>query len=345
MKNFIHSMQIAFTYIGTIVGAGFATGQEILQFFSKYGAIATFTILLSGLLFVWLGTKILVLAYDIKAHSYEDLNRYIFGNKMGKWISYLMMGILFFITSVMLAGAGSLFEEHLHIPYQWGLLLTFIVSFFVILKGVHGILAINSLIVPLVLAFTFILVWETFHSPSALEWMTRSNHAHWSKIWLSPFLYIGFNLSLAQAVLVPIGSSMANRRVVIAGGIFGGIGITILLLAGHIALSSEMPGIQQFEIPMGFVILKLGSLVQVLFLLLIYAEILTTLIANVYGLTLQTETKLLLSRPAIVFVILCCCFAISQIGFSTLLSTLYPLFGFISLGWLIMIIQQKYRLR
>lgn len=32
MKSHIRTLQIAFTYIGTIVGAGFATGQEILRF-------------------------------------------------------------------------------------------------------------------------------------------------------------------------------------------------------------------------------------------------------------------------------------------------------------------------
>lgn len=32
MKQAFRVLQIAFTYIGTVVGAGFATGQEILQF-------------------------------------------------------------------------------------------------------------------------------------------------------------------------------------------------------------------------------------------------------------------------------------------------------------------------
>lgn len=34
MKSHVRTLQIAFTYIGTIVGAGFATGQEILKFFT-----------------------------------------------------------------------------------------------------------------------------------------------------------------------------------------------------------------------------------------------------------------------------------------------------------------------
>ncbi|MBJ8193726.1 hypothetical protein JDS79_44200, partial [Bacillus cereus] len=70
MKRNIHVFQIAFTYIGTIVGAGFATGQEILQFFTKYGRWATLTIMLSTIIFVWLGTKMMLIAHDISAKSY-----------------------------------------------------------------------------------------------------------------------------------------------------------------------------------------------------------------------------------------------------------------------------------
>jgi len=36
-KNTMSTFKIAATYIGTIVGAGFATGQETLQFFAPFG--------------------------------------------------------------------------------------------------------------------------------------------------------------------------------------------------------------------------------------------------------------------------------------------------------------------
>ncbi|MCC2685215.1 MAG: hypothetical protein K0R75_2114, partial [Paenibacillaceae bacterium] len=131
MNKSVKVIQIGFTYIGTVVGAGFASGQEILQFFTKYGSVGTWTILLSFVLFAWLGTKLMLLSHDVGAKSFEDLNKYMFGERAGMWVSLFTMLILFGVTTVMLAGAGSLFAEQLHWSYQIGLLLTLLLSYLV----------------------------------------------------------------------------------------------------------------------------------------------------------------------------------------------------------------------
>lgn len=122
-------LQIAFTYIGTVVGAGFATGREILQFFTQYGHWATLTIVLTTGLFIWLGTKIMTISRRIGAKSFEDLNKFLFGEKAGVWISLFMFVILLGVNSIMLAGAGSVFVEHLNLSYQTGLFVTMIGTF------------------------------------------------------------------------------------------------------------------------------------------------------------------------------------------------------------------------
>ncbi|WKB35304.1 hypothetical protein QS257_17090 [Terrilactibacillus sp. S3-3] len=43
--------QIAATYIGTIVGAGFASGKEVIQFFTQFGEFGTLGVAASGALF------------------------------------------------------------------------------------------------------------------------------------------------------------------------------------------------------------------------------------------------------------------------------------------------------
>ena len=111
------------------------------------------------------------------------------------------------------------------------------------------------------------------------------------------------------------------------------------LLTGHIALSVYMPGIQQFAIPMGGIARELGQGVQWIYIFLIFAEIFTTLVADVYGLTLQLQERIKVSRTLLTLTILFICYMASQIGFGPLLSTLYPLFGLISLGWLILLIR------
>jgi uncharacterized membrane protein YkvI len=98
MRKLGRIIQVGFTYAGTVVGAGFATGQEILQFFTRYGWPATLSICLSTLLFVSLGIKLMLLAHDLKARSYEDMNTFLFGRSIGRWTNlftlFKMLGVL-----------------------------------------------------------------------------------------------------------------------------------------------------------------------------------------------------------------------------------------------------------
>jgi uncharacterized membrane protein YkvI len=341
MPRPVRVMQIAFTYIGTVVGAGFATGQEILQFYTIYGGAAAFTIALATALFIWLGTKLLLIANDIDARSYEDFNKHLFGEKMGEWISMVSMVILLGVSTVMLAGAGSVFKEHLHMPYQTGLFVTLIFAYIVLSRGMNAVMAVNSIVVPIMLAFTFVIVIHTMSLPSSDYWIDLPSEAPASKVWTAPLLYAAFNLSMAQAVLVPLGSSIRDRTALVWGGAVGGLGIGLMLLAGHFALSARMPDITRYDIPMGQMAQNLGAAVQLIYILVIFAEIFTTFIGDLYGLMLQIQQRSTLQPQIILLCLLVLCYLVGQIGFSTLLSVLYPLFGLVSLACFILIIWRK----
>ncbi|CAM2956661.1 hypothetical protein PASE110613_09475 [Paenibacillus sediminis] len=339
MKSVVRVLQIAFTYIGTIVGAGFATGQEILQFFTQYGRWATITILVSTILFIWLGTKTMLLANTIKATSYESLNKHLFGEQAGKWISLFMLVVLIGVNSTMLAGAGSVFMEHLNFHYQTGLIITLVGSYFLLNRGIESILQMNSIVVPMMLALSVLIISNTIHMPNADRFIHLTTDSSLTATWAAPFMYTAFNLSMAQAVLVPIGSHTESRRVIRLGGIIGGIGIGFMLMAAHFAMSPLMPGIMQFEIPMGNIASMLGIVIQIVYVILIYLEIFTTFVADIYGVTLQLQPRISLSPKLIRIALLFICFFLSQFGFSSLLSILYPLFGLISMVWIVMLVR------
>lgn len=341
MRTWGQALTIGFTYIGTIVGAGFATGQEILQFFTLYGRMATFSIFIASVLFLWLGTKVMLLAHRIQANSYADMNRYLFGTRLGQAISAFLFILLLAIATVMLAGAGAVFEEHLGISRLTGLAVTAVLAYLVILKGMNGIMAVNSFVVPLMLLFMLIILVFTLLSPGHDHFLRLETDYPLWRIFLSPFMYAGFNLSLAQAVLVPLGASADRPCSIRLGGLVGGIGITIMLFTGHIALSAHMPGIAQYDIPMGQIIQPLGTLMQLIFIVLIFAEIFTTLIADLYGVMLQVHHRYRISLYAGGAMLVAFCYGVSHVGFKPLLATLYPILGFISLGWLIALIRRR----
>lgn len=51
------SIQIALAYMSVVIGGGFASGQEVLQFFTGYGLIGIAGTLVSGLMFAFWACK------------------------------------------------------------------------------------------------------------------------------------------------------------------------------------------------------------------------------------------------------------------------------------------------
>ncbi|MFD0711562.1 hypothetical protein [Paenibacillus sp. GCM10027626] len=328
-KKTVKIGQIAVIYMGTVVGAGFASGQSIMQFFTLYGAFGGAGILLTTLLFMWFGTRLMVLSHRIKAFSYQDLNNYLFGKFFGKVANILTFFILLGVTAVMLSGTGSIFAEQLGLPYQLGIVISIVLSFLVMTKEIHGILAVNALVVPLMLFFTCIIAFDVVDMESitrTTDWQERQL-TQWN--WLvSPITYAALNFAFVQAVMVPLASETEDERVLKWGGFWGGIGLGFMLLISHFSINSKMPGILQFDIPMAEIIRGAGSFLYGVFIMVIFGEIFTTLVGNIFGIARQIRSVYPLPTNWVVLATLLICFAISQAGFTSLLTYLYPLFGY-----------------
>lgn len=342
MAGWWRSLQVAFTFIGTVVGAGFASGREVMQFFTRFGSGGALLIVAAAALFVWIGAKIMLLAAKLNAKSYEDLNKHLFGERLGRLSSHLMLFILLTVNGVMLAGGGTIFSEHLNLNYQAGMLLTMLACFLLLRKGMSAILTVNAVVVPIMMAFTLYLLADTIMNHTSGEigiasWQLASPLA----AGISPLLYAAFNLSMAQAVLVPLGSSIGDPGILRRGAWLGGIGIGVLLLAGHYTLMAHLPEAAEFDIPLGGIAKQFSFWIHAVYVLLIYSEIFTTLVCDIFGLSVQLQERTRLRGSLLSAALLLVCFVIGQFGFGPLLSTLYPLFGMLSLGWLFLISRDR----
>ncbi len=334
--KWLSAFQVAAVYVGTVVGAGFATGKEIVEFFTQYGLYGLIGIMLSGCLFMWIGAKMMIVSQEIGAKSYKEFNEYLFGNKIGTIVNILMLLVLVGVTSVMLSGAGAVFHEQLGLSYLVGIGITIVLTVGVMFFGVKGLFGVNLVVVPIMVLFSLILaskvlmggegqVLGTFAPDTSLRWI------------VSPFIYTAFNLAMAQAVLVPLANEVKDRSIVKWGGIIGGGILCLILITNHISLSS-LPNVGQFEIPMAEVMKKLMFSFYWLYVLVIYGEIFTSVIGDVFGLERQIKTAIRLPSIVIVICILTVAFFISLFGYGSLISILYPIFGYMSLTVLFLLV-------
>jgi uncharacterized membrane protein YkvI len=333
--------RIGFTFIGTVVGAGFASGQEILTFFTGFGEAGTWGIGIAAVLFGWLGTRMMLMGARLGARSYEEFNEYLFGGRFGGWMTVWVGVMLFGVTTAMLSGTGSLFREQLGWSFHAGVVLTALLAFLVIVRGMNGILVVNSLVVPLMLGFTVLVAihaWNAEGEALAPLVGREMTGGHWL---LSAGAYVAFNLATTQAVLVPLGAEVKDERTIRLGGWIGGLGLGAMLLASHFALGIHWDEAARLDIPMAQVISALGAGIKQFFLAVLWAEIFTTLVGNVYGLVASLSGALPFGKTAVTTAVFALGYLFSLIGFPTLVGFLYPLFGYFGLVVLFLLVIRR----
>lgn len=342
MDKWYKTFLVAATYIGTIVGAGFATGKEIVIFFSMHGPLGTIGILLSGSLFILMGTKIMIISAQIQAYSYQQLNEYLFGNRLGKLINGFIFIVVISITAVMLSGAGALFREQLYLPHQLGIIMTLVLCYLIVRRGISGIFVINAYLVPILIIFCLFIGGVIFssHSHLFIEKMVPHLLLTPSRWFVSAITYVSFNLMAAQVVLVPLGTEIKDEQILKWGGFFGGFGLCLLLLLSHFSLS-VFPNVFEQQIPMAGIVKHLGVAIHFLFIFIIYGEIFNTVVGNVFGMTRQLKAVLNIQQKYTMLFMMSIIFFISQINYGKLLTILYPLFGYISLIFLLFLLIKK----
>ncbi|MEH7436564.1 GerAB/ArcD/ProY family transporter [Neobacillus drentensis] len=342
-KNWPAAFQIAAVYVGTVIGAGFATGKEIVEFFSRFGFFGFISILMSGYLFIALGSKLMRIAAQINAKSYQELNEYLFGKWPGRVINIFMLFMLLGVSAVMLAGAGAVFEEQLGFPKNLGVFLTIALSIIVMLIGTKGLFAVNSFVVPLMICFSLILMSYSIQMPNFLNKLLFIPHAEdgWKSV-LAPFSYTALNLGLAQAVLVPVASEIKDDWTIKWGGILGGMALTLILIASHSTLIM-LPNLELYEIPMAIIMKNLAPFLYGVFVLVIYGEIFTSVIGNVFGLDRQLKQYMAIPTMVSVSSIFVVSYLISLVNYGTLLSYLYPLFGYICMTFFVLLWMKPFK--
>ncbi|WP_139488897.1 YkvI family membrane protein [Brevibacillus dissolubilis] len=341
-KSWKHSLQIAFTYIGTVVGAGFASGREILEFFVQYGTQGLIGVILSAFLFVWAGVQVMLVAHRIQATSYQEMSVYLFGKTIGSLFNIVLLLVLLGTTSVMLAFTGSLTHETFHLPAQIGIWVSMICIYIVTARGLDAIHSVNSIFVPILIGFTFLVFFYTKPWGAVASTSMMMVEPIKQGAWISsPLYYVALNISLTQAVLIPIGRESRSEKPLVLGGILGGLGISLLLLLSYLSLNSNMPQIQLVDAPMIHMLSGLGKGITILFAMLVFGEVFSSLVANVFGLAEQVKKYVPVPSTLIISSILLISYAISFVGFSSLLSLLYPLFGQIVVFFLFMLLYRQ----
>ena len=327
---FIKSIfKICFVIIGTIIGAGFASGKEIYTFFCIYGINGLWGILISNSIIgvvIYLTFKA-VLENDIK--TYSDFTKYLVGsNKVLNYTINNLMNVFLLISFVvMVSGFGAYFNQEFGFPIIFGSLIIALLTFFTFFKNIDGIVKINTLLIPILIFLVVLLVFkENLFNFDASKLPTVSGFS-----WIfKSILYASYNSILLIPIIINLQNLILNKRQV-KHIIAITLSIMIILsLVIFIILNLNIAKIQAIEIPIVFIANKFGLIYKYLYGLTILIAIFTTAVSQGYSFLNNISRN---KNQYFVYSILICVLSItfSNVGFGNLLDVLYPLLGVLGL--------------
>ncbi|HYH01482.1 MAG TPA: hypothetical protein VEC37_00120, partial [Bacillota bacterium] len=231
-QNYQAVFNIAATFIGTVVGAGFASGQEIYQFFTIYGQYGSAGLILATVILGTIANKIFKIGLQLQTHSYRDILAYLLGPVLLPVADFFLLLFFLLLIGVMFAGSGTVFRE-LNLDYAWGIGLTLLVLIGVLYRGLPGLVKVNVVVIPLMfIACLIVAVYALLTRCNAVSQPVA--HGNWI---LAAVQFSSYNLILAVPVLLALANDYPDSRLLGLGGWLGSIALGILALLIHGSIS------------------------------------------------------------------------------------------------------------
>ena len=152
----IEVISITLVIIGALIGAGFASGQEIFSFFYIYGKNGIYGILIMSILIGIFIYKSLKIIYQKQVYNYNDfLNLFIKNTKIRNVILWIVNVLLLVSFYIMVAGFGAYFEQEIGINRIIGSIVLNLLCVIVFFSNIKGVLKASNLIVPFLIFFMY----------------------------------------------------------------------------------------------------------------------------------------------------------------------------------------------
>lgn len=307
--------------VGTVIGAGFCSGREIVSFFGS--GISVFVAPICGLFLFSACVLFLSVGSRVRERSFDKVNEAVLGKFHLVADLFLLLNNLI-VLSAMIAGINSLCRPITSIPV-FGILLS-VVCAVISSRGAKGLLDANFLVVPVIIISLVSVCVVGIESDmiSASLGVFRLRNIPMAAV------YISMNMILASTVLtttVPLG-----KKEILWGSGIAAACITVLLFLLITALNCT--GSYSAEMPILEISATVGRWLYLLLCGVIGISIFTTMLTAVGGLCsyLDSKTK---SKKFNAAAVVLAGGSLSFFGFTRVVDLFYPLVGLFGIFYIV----------
>lgn len=325
-------LKVVFVVIGTMIGAGFASGQEMYLFFFSHGINGLIGIFISGILLGFITYKTFKIIDKYGTSTYKDfINILIRKNTKIKEIINNVITIFILITFfIMVAGFGAYFEQELGINQLIGSGILATICFIVFMTSIKGVVKANELLVPILIGCLFIIGIINLKNVHILELGDYIGKTSKGSFILDAIIYGSYNSILLIPVLLTLKPYIKNKTQILKITIISSIIIIILSIIIFLLLVRIDVDITKLEMPAVYVVTRIFAYLKYVYGFIILGSIFTTAI-SLGASFLQNTAKSKKSYTQIAAIMCITSVVISKIGFSNLVNILYPIFGYLGL--------------
>ena len=341
MKH-LSAAQLALSYTGGFLGAGFVSGQELWQFFSCFGPVGLLGFLGTAALFFCVDYSLLRL---IMTTGQEDMARMLTPGDRPKLriaVSVMQGLLLFGVCVIMIAGGSVLLCRPLGVPV-WLAGLIFAAAVLLVARfGLQGLVTTFSLVVPVITVCAVLLgIVTLFQSGFQFAPATGSVSTLIPNWIVGFFTYAAYNLFGTICVLAPMARHLPDLAT-LNRGLWMGNALLILLAGSIIAALAARPDAGLAQLPMAMLAGQLHPALEGGYDLLMGMGMFSSALSSSGAVINQLSVSWSWAnnrRKLVTTLLLTCAWLLSLVGFGNLIGVIYPVFGYAGIPFLVFLVR------
>ena len=347
--NTTTALTMAIIYVGIILGAGFASGAEIMAYFVEFGAGGILGLLLACGLFGLTGWAIWDICARTGVRDYKSFMDIAMGRRLAVVMEVGLGVFMFILFSAMLAATGASLHESFGINYLLAVCVVAAICFVTFLFGISGIIKLNAYISPLLIVGCVVIAVWTFVMRAepvfaAAEYVADMLRANW---YVSAITYVGYNIVGAVVILpslVMAKTPTIGKSKMIKPAVFSGVILFVLGLSLYLSLNANLAQVEGTQIPMLTLVRGHGPIWSYSFLLLFLGACFTTAATNGYAVaaTIGARADIKGAKEIGLKLLICIGGVVAAfMGFANFVRVIYPLFAVFGIVEIALIIRAR----
>ena len=334
-------LSVAFAYVGVIVGAGLASGQDLLQYFLAFGAKGLIGIVALGVLNVIFGVVALQLGSYFRSDNHDEVFERITHPVLRRVIDVVLIFSAFTMGFVMLAGAGANLQQQFGVPTWAGSLLCALLVILTAFLDFDRIMNVIGVFTPIIMIAIAVLAIYSLVTPHAgiaeLNAAARNVTPALPNLWLATINYFALCVVGGIAMAFVLGGSILRIGEARRAGRIGGLLIALVLGADALALYLNVDRIWDVNVPALAIARSIHPIFAFGYTLVIFALIYNTAFSLFYS-TARRFSGGSTSRMRLVLIgVVAAGYAASFMGFKKLIGMMYPVIGWLGVVLLIIL--------